>query len=467
MSSVQDRLVLGALLLAESAWLYVLFGVAGAALGGDGSPLGWAAVLAILLSAVVLARLLQRVAMAYVFHMVFGIVVLYLTLGTQATLAGQGLDLGWPGKVGKPGLDDLTLRAVLGSIFAVGLWWRGGRLAATDFPVDSLGFSFKLGMLAMALASIVDIAHSADLNVFPMVFVFFASGLAGLSIGHLLPATQQSEESRTWPRVILGVVLAVVLVGLALSLVQRGILAAIARGAGWVLSPIFDLVFLVVFYVFIFPMAFIIDWSLRGLKALISALFGTQQAQLLEPPQGLAQQLAEGEQQAGPVAEALLRAIEWTVIAVVVLIALLILARAFQRRLRARQAATREVRESVREDADPAYDLADLLFNVIPRRLRKRKQRRRFRLPEGDPAIVDVFRIYFGLLVLAEKKGLDRPPWATPAEFQATLEAAFPPDLVRDATAAFNRACYGHYPAPPEQIAQMRASLERLALEMA
>ena len=77
--------------------------------------------------------------------------------------------------------------------------------------------------------------------------------------------------------------------------------------------------------------------------------------------------------------------------------------------------------------------------------------------------MVDVFRIYFAMLVMAEEKGYPRPRTATPVEYQRTLETILPARLVRMATAAFVRACYGHHPAPPEQIEEMRVSLEQLS----
>ena len=83
-------------------------------------------------------------------------------------------------------------------------------------------------------------------------------------------------------------------------------------------------------------------------------------------------------------------------------------------------------------------------------------------MPEGDAGVVDVFRVYFGLLTLAEERGHPRRPTETTVEYQRTLVRIFPANLVHMVTAAFNRACYGHHPAPRQQIDEMPASLERL-----
>ena len=162
----------------------------------------------------------------------------------------------------------------------------------------------------------------------------------------------------------------------------------------------------------------------------------------------------------------LLDILKWGALAIIIIVALYILAKAFQRRRRWRRRDDEGVRESVIENADPAYDLAKLLFGMLPSRFRKKKQRDNgLKLPDDEQAIIDVFRIYFGMLVLAEKKGFPKPPSETPTEYQNTLENILPHNLVRTATSAFVRACYGHCPATSEQIAEMQTTLEQVAAE--
>ena len=115
--------------------------------------------------------------------------------------------------------------------------------------------------------------------------------------------------------------------------------------------------------------------------------------------------------------------------------------------------------------ADVFHDLAQLLFNLLPDRFKRRGRTGDFKLPDGEPDIVDVFRIYFGLLVMADERGFPRPATQTPAEYQDTLEEIFPRALVRSITAAFVKACYGHHAAPRPEIDEMRLSLDRLVAE--
>ena len=97
--------------------------------------------------------------------------------------------------------------------------------------------------------------------------------------------------------------------------------------------------------------------------------------------------------------------------------------------------------------------------------MRQQSHLRHLKIPDDEAGIVDVFRLYFGMLLLADKGGHPRGLAQTAGEYEQTLEGIFPTGLVRTITAAFNRACYGRHPAPPEQIAEMRTALERLSAE--
>jgi hypothetical protein len=460
----QDRIITAAVLLAESAWIATVIGIIGLLLGGGGGPLVWLAILAIMSASLLVARGLQLIIMptitAYAIQMIAGVVVIYLTVGAQISPDFQGIDMGWLGKLLSQSVTgEQVFRASLGSIVAVVLWLRGGHLGAVDAPVESLDTSFKIGLLAMALSAVVDIFHPADLEVYLLMFVFFASGIIGLAVGHISPASLQAVQDRAWIRVIGGVAGFVVVAGMLFSLLQKSTLTWLSGPLGFILNGIG----IVIFYIFIVPIAFILNFLVGLVFNLLRAIAGEPQEEpiLLDGIGGTLNALQEGNAEE-PVAAFLLEILKWGGLAVIVAVALLILARAFQRRQRWRQREDENIRESVIEDADPAYDLAKLLYGILPSRLRRRRERKEgLRLPDDDQAIIDVFRIYFGMLVHAEKKGHPRPPSETPTEYQKTLETLLPVDLVRMATFAFIRACYGHHPATTDQITEMRTTLER------
>ena len=453
-----------ATLLAESAWLYALFGVVGLAMGLDGSPIGWLAVLVVLVTAFVVTRLLQLIVMpmavASAVAMLLGAVTLYMTFATQFG-NGQGLDLAWVGGIssGAGGKDSVS-GVVFGTVFGVLLWWRGARLASAFDLAEWLGDSFRLGMLVLAIAAVVDVFNREDLNVFEAMFLFFGAGLAGMSLVQVLPASAEAVAQRTWLRVIGGVVSVVVFTGLLLTLLEGTLLSLLSRPA----QGLLNLFFIIFFYVLVVPVAYVVGFIMRLVLYLLSRINVVPEGVELDDSVGLGESFVDLQQ--GEVgASALVTVIEWVLVAVAVGIVLMVLAKTFRRRIRLWGARKDGTHESVMENADPANDLARLLLKLLPRAFTGSKGPRSFRLPGGEADVVDVFKVYFGMLVLAEKRGFPRPPTETPEEYAATLEGLFPREVVRTVTVAFVRACYGHHPASRRQIDEMRSSLERLSAE--
>lgn len=469
MSSAQDRLVTISALLAESAWISALLGMIGLMLGGQGSPLGWLAVFAIMSSSLFVSRGLQMIVMpvltARVLQMLAGVLVVYLAVGSQVTPGLGGFDLGWLGNLnGNEPTGGYTFRGVLGSIFGVILWLRGGTLGSSDSLTDSLGASFKIGLIALAIAAVVDIFHSADLNVYAMMFLFFGASMVGMGVGHVLPGTARIVDNSTWPKVIGGVASTVVVIGLLFSLLQKNTLTWISTPIGFILNGIM----MIIFYVIVVPIVFVVDLITSFIFGLLLYFFEgppPEQTTLLGDLTGQLEALRNQRGDEPPFGEAVLQVLAWVVLGLIVVIALIILARAFQRRYKWRKKEDEAIHESVGEDADPLKDLGNLLFNLIPSRLRRKSTQKRLLLPDDEVNVVDVFRIYFGMLMIAQEKGFPRPSSETPYEYQRTLEQAFTPAIVRPATHAFVRACYGHIPTTREQIEEMQAVLEQVASE--
>lgn len=465
MNSAQDRWVLGAAVVSESAWLFPLMGVLAAWMGRDGSPLSWPAVLAVMAVSLVFGRRLPAkftpILVGYAVRGVFAATAVYLAVATQVAPGVLGLDLGWvTGLASETKPDDFTYNAVMGSLFGMLLWWRGGRLAAADPPIDSLTFGFRTGILALALATMVDLASTRDLHTVPMIIIFFASGLAGLSMGHLLPQPTQLAKGKSWPVVTAGVVGAVLALGLVLGL----LLGFVQKVLQPVLSPILDLVAGAVGLV-ILPIAFLLGLVMEALFWVINLFPEPEGQDAFQPPQGTAQpQLSEQiEQLQGEGQNAfLLEIIEWTVFAVLAVVLLYLLARGYRRwsPVRSRDEGGVE-RESVAEGANLWEDIGKLVEKLRPGWMRL-GARAKFHLPDGPPEVVDVLRIYYELLDRAERLGVTRPSHETTTEFRRTLENLFPGDLVRMATEAFDRSCYGHHPAHHTLIDQMRSELKAL-----
>ena len=293
------------------------------------------------------------------------------------------------------------------------------------------------------------------------MFLYFAAGLAGLSIGHILPASRQVDQDKVWTRVVGAVVAVVLVAGLLFSLLQKNVLSAasdpVESVAGMATKAVFDVV--------IIPVGYLVEFVVWALSAIIGLLSRRDESFRIEnPTAGFVDQMRELEDGTdGGILASLLNALEWVILAVAVLAVLYFLARAYRRRVRLWRVNVEGTREAVSTNVDPARDMAQLLLNLVPSRLRRPGNRKDFALPSDEADVVDVFRVYFGLLVIAAEKGFPRPDSETPSEYQRTLEKIFPLTLVRAATDAFIRACYGHQPAPRSQIDEMQAMLERLA----
>ena len=463
MSSAQDRIVLAATVAVESVWFYAAFSILALLMSLQGSPMTWIAAAAVMGVSLIVARMLSLVIMPnwmpYTVQMALGVLVIYLALGSQVQSAGQGFDLGWIASIRADDVADYYTRSVaLVGLFSALLWWRGGRLAATEYPLEHLSVTFRMGLMVLSVVAVVDMLHSADLKMFPLMFVYFASGLIGLSIGHIFPVGGWPQLRQKWSRVIGAVVGAVMLIGLLFSLLQKGALSFITTPLGFVANALA----VVVFYVVIVPLVYIIEFIVSGIFWLIGKLVGEQQGEEWEFGGQFDDMLDEIREEAvdsGPSIWA--EVLEWTIITIIVLIVLLILAKAFRRTLRWRRADADGERESLIEGVDPALDMARLLYDLLPDRFKRRKVDERLRLPEDEQNIVDVFRVYFGMLDYAEDKGMLRRGEQTPSEFQSSLAEIFPQRLVSMATSAFNRACYGRQPASSDQLAEMRQMLDQ------
>ena len=465
MSSAQDRLILIACIVVESVWLYVLIALLSLLLLQGINAVPWIAAIAIMGGSFMVARATLMIIMPlwtqYAIQMGTGIIVIYLTLGVYILVSSApGVDLGWLVVIMS---DDSTsndrTRAVLSALCAAFLWWRGGRIASIEFPTDHLSMTFRVGLIALSLGAVVDIFHPANLHIFPLMFTFFAAGLIGLSIGHILPASSGGNAQRRWSRVIGGVVGGVVLVGLVFSILQKSFLEFVTRPLG----VAFDLLVTVVLYVVVLPIAYVVTFIVTWLFRIILALSGEP----AEPPQleleggSFLQELREEAASSEPSIWG--DVIEWTIVALLAMIALALLAWGFRRITRWRRIDDDGERESIAEDVDAGLDMARLLFGLLPERFRRRRSRAGLRLPEDERDIVDVFRIYFGMLSVAEEKGFRRPSNQTPNEYRSALARVFPERIARMATTAFNRACYGRRPASRGQIEEMREVLERVA----
>ena len=510
MSQSRDRWVLGASAISESAWLFAVLGVMGAALGLDGSPLRWPALVVILGTSLLTARLRpsfvaalavmgvavlapgltstivrwpligaamgvsallvyvrplkeMSVEVHFLLRAVFGAGVVYLMVAASVTTDGSGFDLGWMTLAASEFTpSSYRLMALLGVLLGMLMWWRGGSLATKEFPIESLTLSFRLGVIALAIATTIDIVHPADLDTFPMIFIFFASGLGGLSIGHLLPESREAAKARTWPKVIGGAVATVLGAGLVFSILQRDMLGYLSRPA----LSMLDAVTNGVFWGLVIPISSVWSVFVSAVLGIFDGVFGglrdSDANTGLNATVAQRATVAEQAEEEGALFNMVLQVIEWVLIALFVLFVLYLLYLFFRQLLARGPKDTVGRREFLREEANLASDATRLLLRLMPNWATGRGDQKGFRIPDGQPGVVNALRLYYALLTAAEDRGYSRHHHQTPSEFQPILEGIFPQRLVGMATGAFIRACYGNYPASDEQIAEIQSSVNGL-----
>ncbi len=476
MSLSKDRLLLGAVVLSESAWVYALLGAVGVAAGRSESPLSWFAIVGIFGSALLIGRYTHGITKAtevmFIITNLVGLAAIYLMVSVH--VAPGHIELRWVvDAFSYHAPEGYGFVALTGSVVGLLLWVRGRILAKEDAPTKSLSFSFRVGILALGFATLVDIFNPADLNTFPMIFLFFAAGLGGLNIGHLVSETEASSKAKTWPRTIAVAVSAVLGIGLVFGIFHRGLLSFLTSPGQGALETLGKGLVLV----FVAPIAYAFDFFTGGVISFFSRPYNPEPGgtglgsesgfgddfQLPGFDTSTLEEATEADAQGWEFLTYILHLLELAVLLLLVIGFLFLLWQLVRKMFVMTPEGARGQRESVKEEVDVGSDISDLLSNLAPNLLGflRRRGRRSFKLPEGPPGVVEALRLYYDILTAGEANEVRRRPHETPIEFQPALEAVFPPDLVRPVTEAFNRACYGHHPSAEGAIAQMRSSLKQ------
>ncbi len=479
----QRRLLLVAIVLSESSWVYAALGVVGLAIGRTDSPLGWTSVVAIFGLSIAANTalglvLIRSAARAYLLSLLIGVAATYLAVGYHV-VPGQ-LELFWMAEMlGDPVLETFRATATSVAITGLLLWWRGIVLAGSESPTNLLETSFKAGVVVLGLSALIDMTNPAQLSTLPLILVFFAAGLAGLNIGHLVPESRESSKARTWPKAIATVVAAVTGAGLVFgaphwwysllaSPVGRGAesllftVGALLQAAGLGAAAILYALFRGVILVILSPIAFLIEMIGRMRDTLFEPPEPTgEEAEFFQfpTPTGTTSTDAVAAEPQLDTLGSLLNMFFGALLLFLILLAIYLMWRSTQRLMR--RPAGQAQRESVREEVELLSHLANLLSQLVPNlKGRLRKRRRVYGLPDGPSGVVSALRMYYELLTVAEENDIRRGAPDTASEFRPTLRKMFPTGLVEAATSAFNRALYGHHPASEEDVAEMRSMFD-------
>jgi hypothetical protein len=458
-------------MLTETAWLFSAITLAGLMMDLPGRSVAWPVV--VLVMAVPLAIGYADLARfrwantALRFRVLIGVLVLYITVASQLAEGAFGLDPSWPITAflsDRP--NGYRLSIGVGFAIAALLWQIGSGLVDTENLGVRLTRSMRIGVPVLAFVALVNMARPEDLGTLPLVFVFFAAGLGGLSLNRTNTNGSHSANKfgrSTVPYVPIAVVL---LAGVAFVLIRKGVLSSVSDST---VSSLAAAARTLLWAIFI-PIAFVGDLAIRCVLKFFDKPFNptttdgsvTSVEEIRQHVDNLVENGYEETARSGH--DLLIQIARWSLGALIILLAATLLGFLFMRSFRGRRrpghGSTPVDRGSVREEADVASDLAGLLRKLLPHWSNESSGQRTYTLPDGPKGVVDALAFYYDLLTAAEGRGLRRATGVTPSEFETTLEAAFPRGLVRAATGAFNRVLYGNHPAHGDHLAGMRAELD-------
>ncbi len=468
----QARLVLIAMVVAESAWLSALYSVIGVALNLPTGSLDWLIVIGLMVMSLMIIHLSPSsniwIERSYRFRTSIALILIYLATSLQME-DGMAIKPLWILEIFKDtGSGEFIWPAFMNFILGVIAWWRGGKLASTEILDEGLKFTMRIGAAALAFVALVDISQTDDLNTATHIFVFFAAGLGGLGIHRIFAGNSRSARRWGWQSILLGPVSLVLGLGLIFSLLSRGLLDSISGPALSMLHKIASSLL----WALILPIGTLLNLVIAGFMKFFSRPYDPEpipqsEISVEQVRQGIERAASEeaslAEEGVQTSYSILLQIIEWIgisiLLVIIVLLAIFLFSRAYKRMLTPRGDVKGENRESIRENADVFADLGDLLLQLVKNRTFTKEPAHNFKLPKGPPGIVDAIKLYYEMLDAAEKNGIGRKPSQTSNEYRNALSQMFPYELVMAATDAFNKAFYGHQESTEELIMSIRSSL--------
>jgi len=461
--SIRRELIYVALAAAEACWTAPIFAALSQETLRHRPLLLWLGMLILLLGFAYFYRALVHTRLSLPLQQ--GLLLLALLLGivlvvryhVYAGLALHGAE--WIRHIWTR-LASITvlLPEMLASLALIYLWARGIHLARRSILVDSVGFSFRAGIIILIWFGLA-VTFLTGREMTPYIIPYFFFALIAIALARIeetsqLPGGSRAHFSGYWVGWSVAAVALLVAVGMAVALFFYG--GRLEQVLGW-LSPVFNLLLLVVYTLAM--------WLLEALWWLFSripvdwgALKGAFDSLSIQLRSAL-DELNKTSSEPSPAAE---RAFHLSAnIGLIAILIALVLLFTWYRRWRARSAAgAGETRESLLSAGALGRSLADLLHAG------------RQRL--GDAAgrvlgvqflsAVSIRRIYANLVRLATERGYPRASAQTPYEYLVTLQQALPGSEADTAliTTAYVNAHYGKLPDTIEELRQIRAAWDRV-----
>nr|MBC7244216.1 DUF4129 domain-containing protein [Chloroflexota bacterium] len=339
------------------------------------------------------------------------------------------------------------------------LWARGINLAQRDLSVDSLGFSFRVGIIAFFWFFLVRI-FGAPVDAIPHAFLYFFLGLIVVGLGRIETVSRthlgiRSPFTASWMAILtsatlmvsgLSIALATLLSLRNISLILKNLGMVIAAWLGKVVSPLLAI------------LAFLLDLFITSLIYLFRNIFGAESkevAPFIRIVEGL--QLFQPTEPAQGVSLLILQVLKWGFLSLLFLIVLAILAVSVGRARQTLLGGRSGQYETVWDRDNVAKEVHDAVENRW-RKLFATLQAHLARFRGREYALTTIRQIYGSLVKLATATGFPRREAETPYEYLATLRKAFPysEKEVRLITEAYVRAHYGQRSFSPRYVQRVR-----------
>lgn len=345
------------------------------------------------------------------------------------------------------------------------LWARAIHLATRSLSVETVGFSFRSGvMILVAVAFLVKVFTGLDVSGFVIALFFFALvsvALARLEEVSRVPNSAGAPFSGFWIGSTVGAVAVLVMLGGAVVLLLT------AGGLEWLLhllAPLLQAVEIIVVAVGML-LALLVEWVLGlfsfDLTDLSGQLREAMSRLLLEPFPEVPP--PESEPQAWLILSRVFQVLVTVVLPVGIVSLILFLT---WRRMRQRSGEERgeESHESLLSGDALTSNLQSMLQDGLQRLGELAGLARRLGPGARFLAAVSIRRIYGNLVRLAADAGYPRDESQTPYEYLCTLRQAFPTSEseVTIITEAYVSAHYGEVPDSREEIQRIHDCWERV-----
>jgi hypothetical protein len=461
-----------ALAAAEICWLTPAFLALNRLVAPHQPFLAWLGMLVVLLGlfylyrALVAADLPLRLQQGLIVAALGAAIGLFLRYHVYAGSQGQGV--GWFLSLFRSLADVESVQpagwlAMMGLVY---LWARAIHLARRSTSAQSVGFSFRAGVLLLILVALFAKSFAQqDISAFVLPYFFFslvAVALARVEDVRLQPNSAPAGYSGFWIGWVMG--------GVAVLVLLATLVAAFFHGGGlaqmlvW-LSPI-----LVVLQFIFVGLGALLLLLLEGLLNLLSIDLEALGEGLREAMQRLSELFAlppiTPPAGAEPATFPPFLNVLQVMVAVGIPLAIigLVLLLTWYRQRRDRREEGDESHESLLSAGAVARNLRSMLRSGIDRLSELAGLVDRFGLSSRLLAAVSVRRIYANLLRLARDAGYPRAASQTPYEYLSTLYQALPGSEgdVQVITEAYVNAHYGQVPDTREELQRIRDCWERV-----